>query len=108
MTVSESLRAKVRAGLLRPTADGLDRALDQLVSIRDGLKVEACSPAEALTIRKELAGIELLARQIQQLYAAFLSIGSKKDDAAANYTQTGQFVAGPGEPQPAILRVIHG
>lgn len=108
MTVSESLRAKVRALLLHPTADGLDRALHQLLSIRDGVKGEVCSPAEARTIRQELMRIGLLARQVQQLYAAMLDVSSKKDDAAANYTPTGRFVTAACELHPAIPQVIHG
>lgn len=108
MTVSESLRVKVRALLLHPTTDGLDRALHQILLIRDGLKGEVCSPAEARTIRQELMGIGLLARQVRRLYGAMLAASSKRDDAAANYTPTGRFVTATCESHPGISQVIHG
>lgn len=108
MSVSESLRVKVRALLLRPSHDALDRALHQLLSIRDGVKGEVCSPAEARTIRQELMGIGQLARQVQQLYGAMLAASSKRDDAAANYTPTGRFVTAACEAHRGIPQVIHG
>lgn len=106
MTPSETLRSKVRPALLDPSADGLNRALKQLIDLQQrfpGLP----NTREAPAVLIELEGISHLARLARRHFGAMLSAGSPADDSDANYTHTGRMdVHAPA--QPLISQVLHG
>lgn len=107
MTVSDSLRAKVRAELLHPSADGLEQALEQLLAIQARLP-GAMRPSDAPSVLRELSGISRLARQAQQFYSGLISAGAPRDEADANYTAHGRMLAHAPDLHPAIPQVLHG